>query len=712
MKQILKPIFIAMLLFTVSANKLSAQLELTEIRTASNNILVAYFKGPDMNAINDTIVDNWSLNKENPAAINRWVTPKWDEIELNYEHHVYLDFDRNFVQNQSYTLNTPYGNATFVFDEAAVYCESIKTNQSAYSALSTVRYANFSIWASNGKVEKIEGDLPEYYVVDINSEKQITSGTLEEVGSSENSGDFVYRINLSSVPKGGPYKVVVKGYGSSFPFAVGGEFSDRLAYISFRGLLYERCGMEQKTPYFEHDIRDACHTEVYVTDSEYREAKVTIPDDAKVIETHGGYHDAGDADRRDHHMMAPILLLSMYDAFPHYFTDLQYNIPDQFDEHYNPIGKGNGVPDILDEAEWGTFIFETLQEENGGVRGGTERNGYPTNGPGLDKDTVKYATFKVLDGSTTLAAGLFLHLSRLLKPYKPERAKELQQHAEKAWEYAGDRAKPAHKLYYYTQYYLLTGSDDAHAKLLENAHVATEYIERQIDNPRSLPKGEIVLGTHFFSYLVNEEREKNPEILKIFEDAIRKAADIRVKELFENPYPNGTSNPNRWWGSQTAQGQYAESCIFQWRLTKEQKYIDAASVLMDYNQGLNPMGKCFLTGIGFDRTWDPLHHDSYPMKAQGWGPAPGLQVFGPGNLAQINGGFVPMFPEVHSLPAQRQFVDHRKYVSLTEFTIPESLAYPSAIYTVLAEGGTYDGVTDPYNIPEGKYKGLSFKLIN
>jgi endoglucanase len=695
------------ILFTI--NTLSAQVQLKEIRTASNKILVAYFKGADLYAV-DSLVDNWKLNDQVPLSLHKWVTPKWDEVDFSYEHHVYLHFNESFTQGKKYTLQTPHGNADFTFDENTVYCESIKTNQSAYSALSNVRFANFAIWTANGKTEKITGALPPYSVVEIKSGKQITTGVLEEVGASKNSGDHVYRIDLSKVPKGGPYKITVKGFGSSFPFGVGGQFSDRLAYISFRGLLHERCGMEQMTPYFDHDIRGTCHTKVYVTDSEYKEAKVTFSDNDPVIEAHGGYHDAGDADRRDHHMMAPITLLSFYDAFPQLFEDLQYNIPDKFDAHYKPIGKGNGIPDIIDEAEWGTLIFEFLQEENGGVRAGTERNGYPTNGPTVDMDTVKYGTFKVMKGSTNIAAGLFAHLARLLKPYKPKRAAELQKRAENAWRFASDEAKPAHQIYYYTQYYLLTGSEEAHQKLLEAAKYASEYPERHIDNPRAIQKGEVLFGTHFSSYLTNNQREKNPEIVKIFEEAIRKTADKRIKALYENPYPNGTAEPNRWWGSQTAQGQYAEACILQWRLTKEQKYIDAASVLMDYNQGVNPMGKCYLTGTGFDRTEDPLHHDSYSMKEKGWGPAPGLQVFGPGNLRQINDGFVPMYPEVHSLPTQRQFVDHRKYVSVTEFTIPESLSFPAVIYTILADGGKWDGTSDPYNAPKGKVEGLSFKL--
>ena len=372
----------------------TSQPRLAEIRTASNNILVVYFKSPHLEAI-DMDIDKWRLNRQTPLEISRWGTPKWDGVEFEYEHHIYLRFQDAFVQDKQYLLTSPHGKVTFVFDEKQAYCESIKTNQSAYSALSTTRFANFAIWTANGKVERLEGALPRYRVVEIDTGKKIAAGELEEVGPCENAGDFVYRMDLSNVPAGGPYKIVVQGVGCSFPFGVGGAFSDRLAYVSFRGLLHERCGMEQKTPYFDHDIRDACHTRVYVTDSKPREAKVDFSPDDPVINVYGGYHDAGDCDRRDHHMMAPIFLLSMYDAFPKYFTDLQYNIPDKFDAKYVPVGKGNGIPDIIDEAEWGTLIFEYLQEESGGVRSGIERNGYPENGPTVDNDAAKYGTFRV-----------------------------------------------------------------------------------------------------------------------------------------------------------------------------------------------------------------------------------------------------------------------------------------------------------------------------
>lgn len=676
------------------------ELKLMEIRTTSDKVLVAFFLGPDLNGVSTT-TPGWSLNGKQPEKIEKWATPNWSGRDFGYEHHIYITMKEPFVQGQKYQLKTPYGETTFTFNTKEIICESIKTNQSAYSALSKVRYAHFAMWTGTGGGGKIEGKLPAYEVYEKKSGKSIVKGNLTELGENKNSGDFVYRMDISKVPEGGPYFLVVKGYGRSYPFGVGGVFSQKLSYLSFRGLLYERCGIEFKKPYYDYDVREICHPTVYVTNSAPREARITISPSDPIIKIRGGYHDAGDADRRDHHMIAPMVLLTYYDMFPERFSDLQFNLPDKFDKDWKPVGQGNGIPDIIDEAEWGTLVFEYLQEKNGGVRSGTERNGYPVTNTAdslaLDRDTDQYGTFRISDNSTTLAAGLFAHLARAIKPYNKVRSAELQKRAELAWSFAGDSASVPHKLYYYIQTYLLTGNQDIHRQLIQLASEASKYETTHQDNPRSVPNGKLILGIHFFSYLLQDERPKDQSVVKIFEDVIRKVADRRVSELNANIWPNGTSEPNRWWGSQTAQGQYADPLLMQWRLTSEQKYIDAASQLMDYNQGLNPMGKCFLTGTGFDRTEDPLHQDSYPMKANGWGPAPGIQVFGPGNIRKLNKPIPSMIPDIATLPAQRQWMDNRRNVSGNEFTIPESLSYPAVVYTILSGGAAWDRKTDPYS---------------
>jgi endoglucanase len=142
-----KIVILGGLFLQVVQQPLAAQVQLAEIRTASNNILVAYFRSPDIDAV-DTGIAEWSLSGQDPLEISKWVTAKWDNIEFDYEHHVYLRFRDDFVQTKEYRLTTPHGTATFAFDDTQIYCESIKTSQSAYSALSKTRFANFAIWTA------------------------------------------------------------------------------------------------------------------------------------------------------------------------------------------------------------------------------------------------------------------------------------------------------------------------------------------------------------------------------------------------------------------------------------------------------------------------------------------------------------------------------------------------------------------------------------
>ncbi|MCJ7557447.1 MAG: hypothetical protein MUP90_11140, partial [Gammaproteobacteria bacterium] len=143
--------------FVLSAH---ATLSLKEVRTASNNVLVAYFKNDviQLDEVNTADLSQWTLNGQSVTALNRFVT----EADA-CDHHVYMQVPM-LVQGKSYTLKTPHGDLAFVFDDATIFCESIKTNQNAYSALSRVRYANFAIWLGDGGSRKIEGDLPTYRV--------------------------------------------------------------------------------------------------------------------------------------------------------------------------------------------------------------------------------------------------------------------------------------------------------------------------------------------------------------------------------------------------------------------------------------------------------------------------------------------------------------------------------------------------------------------
>jgi endoglucanase len=485
---------------------------------------------------------------------------------------------------------------------------------------------------------------------------------------------------------------VVKGYGCSYPFGIGGEFSRRLAYLIFRAQYLQRCGCPIHKPALR---KKPCHTHVYDVDGPIGEANIDVKGDEPVFKCYGGYHDAGDADRRAYHMANPIANLLIYEAFPESFFDGQYDIPGRFDEDYNILDYTNSIPDIIDEAEWGTLVWEYLQNEDGSVHFGTETRGYPHPfAAPMNMDTKKYGTVHIDPRATCTSAGLFMHLARMIKPYKPDRAAELARRAEKARAFGEDDMAKPEKLYFYIQRYLFTGDDKDHehirklykstASLKDNLFITNGYSlnDERFDNP-----------AYFFSYIIEKNVPTDSVIVNHFKSAIRDAADNNMAELKRHAYPVANhSSPSNGWGHNVRQPMYACCPMLQWRLTKEQKYLDAASEMMDWKLGLNPIGISYVTGLGFHQVHNPHDREfAYSMK-KGLGPKPGITVFGPGILTWWRKS--PVIPPAIELAKERQFVDDIRAIAFTEFTIFETMSH-DALYTVLANGGKWNG-KDPF----------------
>ena len=263
-------LIIALCLGSVTA--VNAELTLKEIRTASKDVLVAYFTSTVINAneVNTTNLAAWTLNGQPVTAINKFVT----EADA-CDHHIYLQVP-TLVNGTTYTLETPHGQKSFVFDDRSTFCESIKSNQSGYSALSKVRSANFAIWLGDGGSRKIAGDLPGYTVFKMATGATVTQGTLQAIGEDASSGDYVYRIDLSAVPACSPYRISVKGYGCSYPIGVGGDFSRRLGYVAFRSLYHQRCGCPIIEPYAWKIKPDPCHTTIWQVNGPIAEARLVV----------------------------------------------------------------------------------------------------------------------------------------------------------------------------------------------------------------------------------------------------------------------------------------------------------------------------------------------------------------------------------------------------------------------------------------------------
>ncbi len=674
--------FGACLLMVLSAR---ASLTFKEIRTASDNVIELYFTSDtlDVNEVDISDPSQWTVNGQHVLAVNRTAA-----AADMCDHFVYLTVP-TLENGRKYGIETPYGSWKFKFNDRKVFCEAIKTNQVAYSALSQKRFANFAIYLGDGGIRKIEGALPEYTVY--KGRKKVCGGTLAEIGADRSSGDHAYRIDLSAVPEGGPYYISVSGYGRSYPFFVGGDASARLAYVSFRSLLNQRCGIQLVPPYVEHPYRTKrCHETIYRTFYRINEAALPVRGDEPTMQAWGGYHDAGDADRRTYHMDVPSTLLTTYEAFPELFADRQFNIPDIFDNEWNILGSGNGIPDIIDEAEWGTMFWKYFQEEDGQIPWGTETQGYS---PFTSYDFEDHLFgSEVLDARTSSwAAGLFYHFARIMEPFDRVKSGEYVSRAELAHA-AAEKAlserggiQPNFQMYYNVEKYLMTGNEQCHAYIKEHAADAQAMLTTY-NQGSEIFAGRGWLASYFMSYVLAPARKTDAATVAVFRDVLEQVTEKQIAAFEENAYPNGVPMSVNWWGSNVAQGQYSYPMLMMWRLTGKQEYIDVVSQMMDYALGLNPLGKCYLTGMGINRVHWPHDRESAYTIEQGWGPRPGILVFGAGNYVRD----YPSYPLISrgSTARERAYIDVLDNYQNNEYTIYQSLCFPSVVYPVLSGGRT------------------------
>jgi len=202
---------------------------------------------------------------------------------------------------------------------------------------------------------------------------------------------------------------------------------------------------------------------------------------------------------------------------------------------------------------------------------------------------------------------------------------------------------PSKRMYYNVEKYLTTGNEECHEYIKTNASDARAFA-KTYNQGTEIFAGNGWLASFFWSYVLADPSKTDPATVKIFTDIVKETADTQCSYLDENAYPLATQSTLSWWGSNVAQGQYAYPIVLMWKLTGEQHYIDVVSQMMDYALGLNPLGKCFMTGVGFNRVKNPHDRESAYTIEQGWGPRPGILIFGPG-LATNNG---KSYPEITS----------------------------------------------------------------
>lgn len=388
----------------------------------------------------------------------------------------------------------------------------------------------------------------------------------------------------------------------------------------------------------------------------------------KLLMTSGGHHDAGDYNPRSHIDVAQ-KLMDAYELAPRKFWDGQLNIPE----------KGNGIPDIIDEALWALKLWIGLQDADGGVFNGTESDGDPNFIQTVELDPKgDFAWAKDCKGSF-LFAGAMAQAARILKGLGQAAAAEnFIARARRAYDWACEH-KPETKnmkvlgeytissrAYAAAQLYHTTGLEAYHKDFKEYTPWGKNPNAKMITDDYSYD-----LSLAAYAYSMIPDDMALPALKKSVIRAIEGESDMYVSgsdrmayKFVRHPFAPIT------WGT----GAYEHFLVpvwHAWGVTKDAKkrkeYFEWMVRTADNTLGANPMNISWIVGLGERTVRAPLHNSRYNPSGM---CMPGQQTQGPNSQGNGYNYTKTVYPAHDgSFAIMHAFVDCHWAIAMDEGTV-------------------------------------------
>ena len=628
------------------------------------------------------------------------------------------------------TVTTPTGETLDFTYDPAVPSPLFKVNQVGYSTLAAKRYAYLGGWLGPlGPWPAPPDGKATFELVDAKTGQVALTGPVARRRDdpvregTPFCGEETCEMDITAAPAG-RYYLRVASVGRSLDFDVGREGIGDAFALHMKGLYQQRCGIE-KSPELTRWPDKACHLQVFrgvnppgqweygerFTDAEGKKFKTghfavnsaMMDSYTETLSLPGGWHDAADYDRRPMHLRIVGDLATIYLLRPENFADSQLAVPE----------RGNGIPDVLDEAAWGLRHLIAAQQADGGVGTWIEGTRHPGDGDHCmpSEDPVRYCLSRATRQSTVEYAGYAALLARALEkaggPAAAKMAAEFRKSAIRAWDYAAT-AEPAKHVpmkavagkeivdVFYDEnenppnpeavakaavnLYALTG-DARYAKALDDL---VGPFQARI-NKSGYGLSPLVLAEFGFTDVPGEAFKKLADYWR--ERTIREA-DANLKRL-ENAYPYRLpwfGADEGWvhtmsWGNVHPLRQSLKF-VAAHALTGDAKYLDAAFLANDFHCGCNPNGSTWTAGLG---TVYPTSYLSLASLADGIGEyvagiTPYRNTFGmPGKAKECV--WQNKTDEIRLCPFLRRWADmENQTVAASEFTVWETMG-PAAATT-------------------------------
>jgi len=500
-----------------------------------------------------------------------------------------------------------------------------------------IRLNQIGFYPVGEKVAIILGEKNTTFLVKNISGKTVFKGNLGAAVTNQYSGKISRIADFSALKKTGRYLIEVPSLGQSSTFEIKDQVHKEIAKASLRGFYYQRASTTLPEKFSGKWARPAGHPDdkVLIHASAISENR---PENF-VISSPGGWYDAGDYNKYIVNSGITMgTLMSLYEDFPGYFETFNTNIPES----------NNSVPDLLDEVIWNLRWMFTMQDPAyGGVY-------HKLTNPRFDgmimpdacnkpRYVVQKTTIATLDFVAVMAQA-----GRIFKNFDqelPGLADSCSVASVKAWEWAGKNPKVFYNQDEMNKKFdpdVVTGaygdrnesdewiwaSSELYALTQKEDYLKT--ISLETDKPMALPSWNQVRALGYYTLLrFGEALKTESQLTTSVKKNVLNFADELLKDLEKQPYHTvmGKTVKDYIWGSSAVASNQGVNLIQAFRITKDEKYLKAATGNLDYLLGRNATGFCFLTGFGSKQVMHPHHRPSISDGIME--PVPGLLSGGP-----------------------------------------------------------------------------------
>lgn len=468
----------------------------------------------------------------------------------------------------------------------------------------------------------IVGAAESFQIVDIKHGRTMFSGIADKSVYDISSNDTVYRIDFSGFNASGHY-YIRSGRKKSPIFAIEPDPYGELKKALLKGLYYNRCGISLRPRYAGEFTHEKCHDE-FVPIFESPSHKLDVS---------GGWHVSGGYGKFSVCTCIAIgHLLYAYKFFPDSFSE-EICIPES----------GNGLPDILNECRVGLEWLLKMQARDGGVyhKVSSVRK-TPVIMP--ENDHTERYVFPRSHQATACFCAVMSLSSRVFGAFDEKFSERLHEASINAWIWlmnnpltkpfenpptvafnaAGDfyDANLDDDIFWAVcELYETTGDEVFHNKIRELSSKINLIEFRNRDNG----------GFGAMSYLFGT-RSRDDTVEQLIRLQLRIKADNLYSLCQKNGYNTAKAPGDYILGSNMYAMTDAMILIFAYKIFDCKDYLDAAYEQLNYILGKNPLGICYVTGFGSERTEHPHHRPSEADDIED--PVPGLLVCGPNKNLQ------------------------------------------------------------------------------